>query len=542
MKKEWILYVVILCVAAFLRLYNLSSIPPGVNQDEASIGYTAYSLIKTGNDEYGRLLPLSFQSFGDWKLPFYIYTTVPFVQFFGLNELAVRLPSALFGIATVALMYFFVQELFQDKRLSFLAMTLLAIAPWSLHLSRVESESNTAVFFVTLGMFLFIKGLKKHKWFLVVSAFFIALTYFIYAGNYVFTTLLVIGTIVIYRSQIPKSKITVIAGLVFLIMSGFIGFQTVFANNTKISGIGIFGNPAVVHAEIEIPRNQHEDSHGFFPRIVHNKATYAAERFVQNYLNAYSPQFLFISGGTNNAHNINDFGNMYLVEAPFLLLGLFALFTRKKSSEKYLVLLWFFVAPIAASLTKDAPHTNRMAAILPILPLVVSFGLLFFWEKIKKLRLWGKLIVVVIVGGFALNFLVYIDRYYTHFPKNEVASWGFGYKELVRRLETNYKGMHVVMSQPQRSNYAYLLFYSKYDPQAYQNKAVRYQPTSDGFVHVKQYGNIEFRDIDFGKDAKLSNTVLVSFQNDTPYEVKVNSKTETITLPNGDVMFYIYNP
>ncbi|MFZ5845558.1 MAG: glycosyl transferase, partial [Patescibacteria group bacterium] len=102
-KLQLIILTLILIIAATLRLYRLSVIPPGVNRDEASIGYTAYSLLKTGRDEYGRFLPLSFQSFGDWKLPLYIYTTTLFVKIFGLSELAVRLPSAIAGILTVLL-------------------------------------------------------------------------------------------------------------------------------------------------------------------------------------------------------------------------------------------------------------------------------------------------------------------------------------------------------------------------------------------------------------------------------------------------------
>src|SRR5437762_2879939 len=108
-------FVGILFIAIFLRLFKLPSVPPGANRDEASIGYTAYSLLKTGRDEYARLLPLSFQSFGDWKLPLYIYTTVPFVAVLGTNELAIRLPSALAGIATVVVVYFLVIELTENS-------------------------------------------------------------------------------------------------------------------------------------------------------------------------------------------------------------------------------------------------------------------------------------------------------------------------------------------------------------------------------------------------------------------------------------------
>src|SRR3972149_5222797 len=135
MKHNLILIVVIV-LAAVLRLYNLSGVPPGINRDEASIGYTAASLIQTGRDEYGRVWPLSFESFGDWKLPLYIYSTIPFVKLFGLNELAVRLPSALAGMLTIFFAYFLVSELFRGNkyasRYAEISALFLAISPWHL--------------------------------------------------------------------------------------------------------------------------------------------------------------------------------------------------------------------------------------------------------------------------------------------------------------------------------------------------------------------------------------------------------------------------
>lgn len=157
-----IIFLLILFLGAVLRIYHLGQIPPGVNRDEASIGYTAYSLLHTGKDEYGRFLPISFQSFGDWKLPIYIYETVLSVAIFGLNAFAVRIPSAIAGILLVILVYFLIKELFKDRNLALTAMFLTAISPWSIHLSRVESESNTAVTFVTLGVLLLLKSFKKN--------------------------------------------------------------------------------------------------------------------------------------------------------------------------------------------------------------------------------------------------------------------------------------------------------------------------------------------------------------------------------------------
>ena len=283
MNKKILLFCLILFLGIFLRIYNLNNIPPGVNQDEASIGYTAYSLLQTGADEYGEKFPLSFQSFGDWKLPLYIYLTTLMVKLFGLNEFAVRIISASMGVATVGLTFFLVRELLHKTSIAFLTMFLLAIAPWHVHLSRVESESNTAIFFITLGVFLFLKSLKT-LWLLIPSFTSFALTYYIYAGNHVFTTILVVIMCVLYRNTFLKNKWAIPAISIFMVLSGVIFYSTLFeASKTKISGIGIFGDPSVVHAKIEIPRTQHNDAaSNLFARVVHNRVIYAGEKIFQN--------------------------------------------------------------------------------------------------------------------------------------------------------------------------------------------------------------------------------------------------------------------
>jgi len=58
------LLVVIILLASFLRLYNLANVPPHLTPDEASLGYNAYSILKTGKDEYGKFMPIIFKSFG----------------------------------------------------------------------------------------------------------------------------------------------------------------------------------------------------------------------------------------------------------------------------------------------------------------------------------------------------------------------------------------------------------------------------------------------------------------------------------------------
>ncbi|MEK7129777.1 MAG: hypothetical protein AAB803_02045 [Patescibacteria group bacterium] len=528
--RHKLILLAILLLAAFLRLYKISEVPPGVNRDEASIGYTAYSLLQTGKDEYGRTFPLSFQSFGDWKLPLYIYTTVPFVKLFGLNELAVRLPSAIAGIMTVLLTYLLVLELFEGKKsfighwvlssgfLAILSALFLALSPWHIHLSRVESESNVAVFLTVAATLFFLKGLKQKPIFVALSLPLFALTYYTYHGNHVFTTLFLIGLCVLYHKQIPRTKIVIGSALLSIVLVLIILSATLLsADKTKLSGISIFGDSYVVHGNIELPRTDHPDPNNIIARLTHNRFTYAAETVAQNYIKAFSPEFLFIKGGGNRAHNIPNFGNLYLVEAPFFYLGifllLFAAFLKNSTFDirhSTFLFWWLLISPVAASITKDAPHTNRMFVIFPLPPILVALGLVWLGTYLPKQKLLRGFIVVLLALAFSANIALYLDRYFVHFPLAETNNWGIKYKKLneILSAEEN-KTKHLVITNPEYSPYIFLLFYSRFDPAMYQKTAMRYPPTDDAFVHVKAFGRFEFRAIDWKTDPQLSDTLLV---------------------------------
>ena len=155
MLKQIKYLLLIVFLAAILRLMNLSSNPPALNWDEVSHGYNAYSVLKTGSDEWGKLLPTIFQAYGDYKLPVYIYLTTLSQLLLGLTSIAVRLPSALAGITTVIFTYLLVKKLFNKEKLALLSAFLVAIEPWSLFLSRGAFEANLSLALIIAGVYLF---------------------------------------------------------------------------------------------------------------------------------------------------------------------------------------------------------------------------------------------------------------------------------------------------------------------------------------------------------------------------------------------------
>ena len=143
----------IVLVAVLLRFSFFGVVPPALNWDEASLGYNAFSILKTGHDEWGRFMPLTFEAFGDYKLPVYIYSAVPFVGILGLNEWAVRLPSMLAGVLSVLLIYWIILIESRNQTWAVTSALLLAVSPWATFLSRIALEANLAFCLFLIGIF-----------------------------------------------------------------------------------------------------------------------------------------------------------------------------------------------------------------------------------------------------------------------------------------------------------------------------------------------------------------------------------------------------
>lgn len=175
-----VILILVIFLAFFLRVYKLDQYPLGFTWDEAALGYNAYSILKTGKDEYGNVLPLIFKSFGDYKPGLYVYLTIPWILILGLNEFAVRLPSAIFGTLTILIFYLLLREksirsflkikFGGNSEYSALAsLFLLAVSPWHIYFSRGAWELNVMLFEVVFGFFLLLKYLKEKKKIMALS-------------------------------------------------------------------------------------------------------------------------------------------------------------------------------------------------------------------------------------------------------------------------------------------------------------------------------------------------------------------------------------
>src|SRR3989338_8665982 len=293
--KIYIVLSLIVILAFFLRFYKVTEIPPALNWDEVSIGYNAYSILKTGKDEWNQAFPIHFKAYGEYKLPVQIYASIPGIYFFGLNELGVRITPVVYGTLTVLIMYFLGKLLFESELAGLVSAFLLGISPWHIHLTRASLESSFATFFVTMGVWFLVKGFKREKW-LIFSMVPFAFSVFTYNSTRIFTPLFLLATLIIYRKSLIKfKKIILISLIVFMILLiPLLPFLFSGERSARYKLVSITDDPGLI---LRINENR-----GLsylpqpLPRLVHNKVTYVSTSFTKNYLAHFSPQFLFTSG------------------------------------------------------------------------------------------------------------------------------------------------------------------------------------------------------------------------------------------------------
>ena len=547
MKRVNFLLVVIILLAATLRLWGLGSTPPSPDWDEAALAYNAYSIMQTGKDEYGKFMPVVLQSFDDYKPALYTYLSIPTVAIFGLSTFAVRLPSAIFGILTVLAAYFLVQELFGKRSkaqsskhveaLSLLTSFLLAISPWHIQLSRVAFETNVGLACNIFGTFFFLKGLRKPLW-LFMSILCFAGSLYVYQSEKVFVPLLGLALVIIWRRDLfsfPKKYLTslFLFGIVLLIpMLYFIATDKNALLRAK--GVSIFSESAVVLKSSLVKTLDDENAHNPLGQLFHNRRLVYATEMASGYLSHYDLNWLFVQGDLMRHHPPN-MGMLYLWELPFLLLGIyFLIFGHFPIKTKVLIFGWFLLAPVPASITTGVPHAVRTLNFLPTFQIFTAIGLVTVYMSVIKSSL-HKVIKWSIISCFLLfasfNFVYYLDQYFAQQNYFSSKEWQYGYEQIMPELkavEGKYSKIVVSSASPLDQSHMFFLFYLKYPPALYQHEG----NLSSGFRENHRFGKFEFRPIDWKNEEKNPSILYIGKPEDFP--VGVNGVIKEVNYLDGE--------
>jgi 4-amino-4-deoxy-L-arabinose transferase-like glycosyltransferase len=396
------LLILIIILGFFVRIWNLSSNPYGFFSDEAASGYNAYSLLTTGKDEYGTPWPFYFRSFGDYRNPVAIYSMIPFIGLFGLNEFSVRIPMAIYGTATILLVYLLTKELFEVAT-ALVASLFLAISPWHIHFSRTGFEFTPLNFYLILGLWLFFKFRNNHqKIWLILSMLAFIITFYTYYPIQLVLPILLTGLFLIF--PLRKKHLFLSVFLLFLGLTPFF--------------IGIIKGEA----------QSRFNSISSFPKDKTSRQI--IWQIANSYLGHFSQSFLFTKGdidysGHNlSRHSVKGVGQLYLFQAPLLIIGLIILF--KKHFQLGLFMgLWLLLYPLGSlAVIYDGPFANR--SIFGVVPFQVisALGLAYLF-MLKKTKIVNIMLLAIFFLVIGLSFGKYFYLLIAQYPKYSSDYWGW---------------------------------------------------------------------------------------------------------------------
>jgi len=453
-RLYYVALLAIVLLAAGLRMYGLKDTPPGFFCDEAGNGYNAYSLLETGRDENGVVLPLFIWSFGvAYKNPVYIYSAIGPIAVFGLDERGVRLTSAIFGVLAV-LGIALVGRQMGGEATGLLSALTLAVCPWHLHFSRIAFE---LIAFPTILLFAFaalIAGVRARPRLLPVAGALFSLCLYTYGPAKLFVPLFVLAAALLYFRRLwALLRWTMIAAVVAAAVAA----------------------PVVVFDVIHRDRSQ---------QYIRNTTSWQSgqsleqnlRRFGEFYAKFFEPRFLFEQGDPLVRHAVPGFGELPWALAPLLAFGvLWALWP--KNPEGKLLLWWLALYPIAPSLMNEIPSASRGfigAAGFCLLAGCGAGAVLAMLRRLLRRPLFAVPVQAIAVAALVLLLAQetwsYWRAYTTTYTEQAAESFQYGYRAAIDFMEKR-RGDYDLMlltandvNQPQ----IFAAFYRPVDPTVWQ--------------------------------------------------------------------------
>jgi 4-amino-4-deoxy-L-arabinose transferase-like glycosyltransferase len=467
-RHEQIIVLILLAAGIFARLFLLGVYPVGFNQDEASAGYEAYALLKTGMDRCGNTWPVLLVSWGSGQNVLYTYLTIPLVAIFGLSEFSVRLTSALFGIAALPVFYLFAKRI-RGGGFALTALLVLALNPWHIMLSRWGLESNLLPFFLLLGSY-FLMLSNKRPGFLALSALAFGLSLYCYGTAFFFLIFFGLPCVVLLFLQKTKARVLLISGVVFLLIALPITAAQVI-NALRLHQTSFLG------LTLPLLTQTRQDATTIF------SSSHPLADAVRNFLS-----FCLMLARGSDGYSFNSyapFGLFYVFGLPFAVYGLaVSLWNafRKAWDGTDAVMLLSLAAAFLCSFF-ISPNVNRMnMSYLPIL----YFNALGVYDLLRRFRIC----LLPVAAAYGIAFALFVQAYFTTYPQQMSQIFFEGLGPAIQYAETVRSDREYVTDQGYMP-YIYVLFYNQILPQEFLD-SVEYENPQGAFRAVESFGPYVF--------------------------------------------------
>jgi len=471
-----------------------SKFPPGFTADEAVFGYNAYSLLKTGKDEFGASWPIALRAFGDWRPALYSYLAVPFVYIFGLTEMAVRMPSILLGSATIPVVMGIAWILTGNKLVTVLAGLILALSPTHILISRFADMSPLSTFFLGMGVMCFLWWKKKARSaFLLASAVSFSLSALSYHNarltGPLLLTVLAISNFSLIKRSLKEVAIALVCGIVVLSPLLIFIFKSPEMTLRRGKYESFLSQKGYEIRLWNLVSSNPSQQNPLITRFFHNKPKIILQELGERYLSHFSPWYLFWSGDPHERFQTPNSGVYNFVLFLLFPVGFIVSLRRKNLA---ILPIWWLVSPLISSIGIFTP--NSLHTLDASIPAAVMAGI-----GAKKLS--GKfpgatkvLLLTVGVVIFSVSLSSFLKGYFYTIPRSNKLRWNWypQTKELIGWIN-NLTGNDKVIVIGNRSMHEFILFNNSVDPAYYQKFVVVSNiPDENGFERVEGFGRYRF--------------------------------------------------
>ena len=490
-KTAHIILTGIILFAAAVRLIGLGSVPAGLQQDEASLGYDAFAIAKYGVDRNGFAYPIYPITWGcGGGSPLMIYINVLTIKLFGTGVVKLRLLPAILGIATVYIFYLILKEITLSYKKSLFGAAFLALCPWHIILSRWSLDSNIMPFTLGLSVYLFILGIKTGKTLIYcLSAAAYAMCMYSYGSATIVVPIhLILISIYCLRKKVLSVKQLILAVLTFVI---------VFSPLLVFYAVNYLGLPEIVTDSFSFNKFTASRSDEVFIRFDSSLPRELWENIRQ--------LIITLTIGDNDemlCHFIPGYATLFEFTFPITFLGIFLgkrAFLKcedtKENSERAIdddkrsamdavfVTLLISCVLLAVGIRADV---SRMVMIFLSLVYFLVKGISFIWDR-RAACAYAVMVVVVLAAG------LFIKDYFTGFNDKTANLFMPGYGEAAKRAyeiagdDTEIYSTYENLSAP----FVIALYYTDYNPVKFADTVV-YKDETDEFRVAESFGNFKF--------------------------------------------------
>lgn len=503
-KQVKILFWATIFIGILLRVLLLDKFPAGLNCDEASVSYNAFSILNTMSDRYGNFMPVYTPAFGGGQSVLLVYLTIPFVKLFGLNILATRLPMAIISSISLIVFYQIINFTDYDDKIKWFALLFFTLNPWHIMKSRWGLDCNIfpdimLIAILFLVKYFYSKNEKNKKErdnkFLYLSFVFLAISAYTYATSYV---ALAIFCIVLFIYGLKTKTINVRQIIINILIVLIITWPLII-----FVIINFLDLP-----EVRLPFCT-------IPRLNINRMSRRSILVSDNVLVALATnildiiKLLIIQRDGLYWNSIRGFGIYYLFSFPFFVAGLY---DYVKNNKKRLVidtvfLLWLG-AGIVFCLFLSEININRINfVIIPIIYFIIKG-----FVKVFSIKYAYAILCAVLTINFILFSYRYIDLNIKR--NNDVLvneenvtkhdCFAVGIEPLIKHLDT-LDAEKIDLVQICREAHIYVLYYLKINPKEFRRGK---NFNIMGYTELQNFGKWDFSTPDSPSDMVRDNKVV----------------------------------